>query len=693
MIMEEPTEDPGGPEASGGASGRQREHSPMLHLDLYNFESAEAEGSRYVLTSPRSLEACARCLVKPVELLARSLSDLVKEAPGRSMRVATGLCEVYEIERQRKLKMCREERERIIRQEKRRILPLIISSSLGSPSTSKCPSRAELNSTTDPKRYESLPTTSHQRKSTPPSKDAHRTDTPPSKFHQKNKSPLTKGSKKHHAPAPKDQKNYPLLINRAESSESYTSKEPVRAVPPKNKSQSLDSLQRMRDGASARTSSESATSSYSGDSMKDKTAQFPQRPQTLDTVNSLLGRSFSLGDLSHSPQTTKKVEKMVKEVKKLGVQELPQRDKKIAALMIARHQEENIRNEQRYWAHLQWDTQRKTSELKKEQEDKERHKFLVQGHRRWESQIMNRHNRISLEELGSSSLTQSRSLVQLEKWRDKSLETEKHKKGKKEKARLDDEQKKTHEEQKLKSNDQKEKESFNQEEEILQQNMLAAQSKKQEKEQHMQKSLQNKTDKMKHQILLQEISQKEESENEELRKNMEKNLHRAQENVEHLLEKRNQELKNKARKEELQILRARQVAEKKERERREHLEELVRTAQRRLQHASQVAEEVVQHKAKKALEGRLEKEKIQRENRQKVQKNEDMKRQELVMSIEKKLERSEQIYKEKQTVLDNARSVARASFNIREKVRAETNTRTFDKMALEAELYASIDKN
>ncbi|XP_059857490.1 coiled-coil domain-containing protein 177 [Delphinus delphis] len=103
------------------AEGGRREQSPLLHLDLFNFDCPEAEGSRYVLTSPRSLEACARCAVKPVELLPRALADLVREAPGRSMRVATGLYEAYEAERSAKLQQCRAERERIVREEKRRL--------------------------------------------------------------------------------------------------------------------------------------------------------------------------------------------------------------------------------------------------------------------------------------------------------------------------------------------------------------------------------------------------------------------------------------------------------------------------------------------------------------------------------------------------------------------------------------------
>ncbi|KAF5895646.1 coiled-coil domain-containing protein, partial [Clarias magur] len=99
---------------------------PKLHLDLYNFDSPVAEGSRYVLTSPRSLEACARCGVKPVELLPRLLSDFAREAPGHSMRVATGMFEVYEKDRHAKLRQCRDERERIVQEEKRKALQVAL---------------------------------------------------------------------------------------------------------------------------------------------------------------------------------------------------------------------------------------------------------------------------------------------------------------------------------------------------------------------------------------------------------------------------------------------------------------------------------------------------------------------------------------------------------------------------------------
>ena len=42
-----------------------------LHIDLYNLEDGKFEGSKYVLTSPRSLEACSRLDVKASLQLAQ----------------------------------------------------------------------------------------------------------------------------------------------------------------------------------------------------------------------------------------------------------------------------------------------------------------------------------------------------------------------------------------------------------------------------------------------------------------------------------------------------------------------------------------------------------------------------------------------------------------------------------------------
>lgn len=93
-----------------------RSISPILHLDLNNCNSPEAKDSRYVLTSPRSLESCARLGVKPVDLLFRSLTDVIDENLESSLEEVTVLYEEYERGRRERLRLCREERERIIQE-------------------------------------------------------------------------------------------------------------------------------------------------------------------------------------------------------------------------------------------------------------------------------------------------------------------------------------------------------------------------------------------------------------------------------------------------------------------------------------------------------------------------------------------------------------------------------------------------
>ena len=56
-------------------------------LDLFNFDCKEADESKYVLTSPRSLEACSRLKIKPVELLRKSPSEFSQEHAGKSIEL------------------------------------------------------------------------------------------------------------------------------------------------------------------------------------------------------------------------------------------------------------------------------------------------------------------------------------------------------------------------------------------------------------------------------------------------------------------------------------------------------------------------------------------------------------------------------------------------------------------------------
>ncbi|CAF2737116.1 unnamed protein product [Rotaria sp. Silwood2] len=87
----------------------------QVKIDLYNFDHIDFADSKYVLTSPRSLEACARLNIKPTTLLPKKLIDIASD----KVRFST-LGDVHdemETDRLAQLQRCRDEREKIIQAE------------------------------------------------------------------------------------------------------------------------------------------------------------------------------------------------------------------------------------------------------------------------------------------------------------------------------------------------------------------------------------------------------------------------------------------------------------------------------------------------------------------------------------------------------------------------------------------------
>ncbi|XP_028994673.1 coiled-coil domain-containing protein 177 isoform X2 [Betta splendens] len=766
-----------GPDAAPEAQTQAAEPSPKMHLDLYNFDSPAAEGSRYVLTSPRSLEACARCGVKPVELLPRPLADFAREAPGRSMRVATGLFEVYERERHGKLRQCLEERERIVREEKRRILQAAVNSGgcTSPPCVEKAGSRPAQPPNAGPVPPGSAPDVGPPSRSTTAAqisktataapglstspmsarpgltrsiKNGSPTSAPTSKggFQGSAKHPLSSSTEQakparpppvaRKSPGGKSSNTFPRstpkppLFPRANTTLSSSATKPAdpSSAKPSNgvtrgpfaqhnghlgvhskvraRSHSLESLQRRMEPicsststtttATTCTSSESgASSSYSWDGARDHWARFSSpRARTLATFNSLMGRSLSLGDLSHSPQTTQKVERIVKEVKRRGLKAVSERDRKIAALMLARYQEEDIMSQTRYVAHLQWDSERRMEELRREQEDREKQRAVLQCQRVWHTAVSVRQQRLSQQEQEAVAAKLRQAEESEGRWRELAEQQERSRVLRLQQAAREGKHKKSLQEQNLRALEEERAAMLEQERLLLKEKLTMAELKRQEKEHQAQEERRglNKAEKRRHAALIQEIARREQEERDEARRAAAEKLSRSLENYEHIVERRGQELKEKAKREELQIQKARRAAERRERQQQQLLEARAKEAEKRAQQAAQVAEDRAKERAQRAVQCRQEKERLQRLNRQRVEEEERLRRLELLQSIERKLEKSEQIFKEKRAVLESARSVARASFHVRDKVREETNMRTFDKMALEAQLKATLDE-
>lgn len=796
---QEPTVEPEQIPQGSQLQNSEPEH-PKIHLDLYNFDSPAAEGSRYVLTSPRSLEACARCGVKPVELLPRSLSDFAREAPGHSMRVATGMFEVYEKNRHGKLRQCKEERERIVQEEKRRGLQAAVNNSSRSQDSEKPqdttstgvtkqtshgsltsgPIAKKSPSSSGPSKPHSTPTSQPVSKnisqfsgqlaktspsctssSTKPILAQSLTASPVSSGHTvrgtsvkeskllaaepagrsqgsispKSSTTGTPVSKKTSSTLKKSANTFPRSTPKPSSFPRMSSSlAPVvsksAAQSPANgitspftqhnghimfmskareRSHSLESLQRRREVVSSSNtstttttattttcaSSESASSSYSWEGVRDQWGKTSSpRARTLATFNSLMGRSLSLGDLSHSPHTTQKVDRIVKEVKRRGLKAVPERDRKIAALMLARYQEEDIMSQTRYVAHLQWDSERRIEELRREREERDKQRVVLQCQRAWQSQVSTRQRRLSQQEREAAAAKLRRVAESEERWRELSEQQERSRLQKLQQAAREEKLKKAMQEQNLKMLEEERAAMVEHEKLLIKEKLTIAELKRQEREHRVLEELRglNRAEKRRHTALIQEIERRETDEREETRRTAEEKLSRSLENYEQIQERRGQELREKAKREEQQIQKARKAAEQRERQQKEQMEARAREAAKRAHQAVVVAEERAREKAQRAVQSRLEKERLQRLNRQKVEEEEKQRRLELLQSIERKLEKSEQIFREKRAVLESARSVARASFHVRDRVREETNMRTFDKMVLEAQLKASLDE-
>merc|ERR1719397_1307170 len=88
---------------------------PHLTLDNFHLESQVPEDCPYVLTSPRSLEACAVVGVQPVELLGSPLSEYEALFPHLPRHQVLALFREVEGRREEQLQFCRQVRASLLR--------------------------------------------------------------------------------------------------------------------------------------------------------------------------------------------------------------------------------------------------------------------------------------------------------------------------------------------------------------------------------------------------------------------------------------------------------------------------------------------------------------------------------------------------------------------------------------------------
>ncbi|CAB1453669.1 unnamed protein product [Pleuronectes platessa] len=537
--------------------GEQRTTFPVLRLDLDNFDLAEAERSRYVLTSPRSLQSCSRLGIKPVELLIKSLNELIAEQRDVPLEAVRVMHESYERERTNLLQMCREERERIIQGRAGDRLPGL----------------------------EEVPVAKVKDQST----------------------------QRHSIP-------YADLCLK---------------------------------GKPASRSSGSAAG-----------------PRELDRSTVC---SYRLGDLRHSPATERKLERLTEDIRREMCVTVSERDRKIAALMLVKHEEEQARLEHCQQEKQDREEAQRQMEAQRAQVEKTRRRQLRQSVQHWHEDLEARRRVRERQEKEKVVQLKLEALLQEDRWRRLKEEVETQQKLLREKREKD------------KREQEKERQV------AVEKEQKARRSRElQEKKERKRLQEENHKELLRHILLKQEIEQRVGEQEAQMRSTLEKKLHHSCEKRTQAVEARLKELQGRAAREEEQVQRAQLRSKLQSAQHLTHKQILVQLNQRRMERAARYTSAQHRDRAQQTQQRNKHKQLSHQRLWERLQREEEAMRRLKESYICMKEWRRERLRRQREQIQEEAKTLARASFHLMDRARQLTHRRTFDQMALQAELTASM---
>ncbi|KAL2083276.1 hypothetical protein ACEWY4_021049 [Coilia grayii] len=587
-----------------------RPPSPLLHLDLNNFDTPGADGCRYVLTSPRSLESCSKLGVKPVELLFKSLSEFIEENKDMPLEAVGTLHDAHEKERLRLLRLCRQERDRLIERgggigaalKQFTVLETVVEHMMNEQSTD-CKSRM---TTTD--GQEGL-----------------------------------------------GKKCVPTLARRRSVSFSETTT-PLTGC---------------------------------GDCL------VPKHEARLKSAQRQMGNStISLGDLRHSQATEKELERLTRDIQsKLSIT-VPEKDRKIAALMLVRHEDEWSRQQLSLWEERQREEEQRREEERRLHSERLRRRELLRRIRRWQEDVEARRRRRVRQEEQQAELREQEMARHEERWRRLAVEQEARRRERAEAARREAEERKHLQERLLHDKERQEVQERERELRLAQRREQRARRSRRSQERRERRRLQqdNCREQLRHMLLQREAQEQSQAQEAARRHLLEQKLLRSGQNRAHLLQARIQELQLRAAREEEQIRLAQQRAGWQRRQLLREKKVLAQLGQQRLQQAEQRARLQRSRRVQRLRQENRRKELSHRQLQQRVREQEEAERELRQRAAEQKEWRCERLQRQREEMQRESRKVAEASFHMRERVREQTCSRSFQKMALEAQLFSSLGK-
>ncbi|XP_044228680.1 coiled-coil domain-containing protein 177 [Thunnus albacares] len=557
--------------------GELRSTSPSPRLDLNNFDSAEAERSRYVLTSPRSLQSCARVGIKPVELLIKSLNELIAEQHDAPFEAVKVMHESYEKERRKVLQMCRDERERII---------------------------------------------------------------------------------------------------RAAGDRWPDSKKGLGTVPDT----------KLKNDLAVRESIPYADLCLKGKSVSRSSCPGQRDPDRCTVC--------SFRDLRHSPATEMKLERLTNDINKKMCVTIPERDRKIAALMLVKHQEEQDRVKLRQQEEQERQEARRQEEAQRAEAEKKRRKRLKQSMQHWHEELEARRRLRERQEIEKAGQLEQEVLLQEDRWRRLKEEVEAQRREKMEAAQKEAEARKCYQEMLLRGKKEVEKREQERERQVAVEKEQKARRSKvlQEKKERRRLQEENRKELLRHILLKRQVEQQAQEEEAHKRSTLERKLQLSSEKHAQAVGARLRELQERAGQEEKQIQRAQLRAELQSVQQLTHKQLLVQLSQRRIERAAQHTSAQRRERAQQTHQHNKHRQLCHLRLREKMQREEEVVRTVRESYITMKEWRRERLRRQREQIQEEAHKLARASFQMRERVRQQTQSRTFDQMALEAQLTASITR-
>lgn len=621
-------------EKNGSASAPQ--------INLFNFEDPKFEDSKYVLTSPRSLEACARVGVKPVNLLYKPLSDFQEELLPQDIPLRTiyNVYDEHEHDRQRKLRLCRNERNKI------EIAPP------SKKSAKKGSGKSQVTRT---------------RSARSPSARGRLTRTLSDEGLNKSKSSLQRSrtawsTSVGHKRVTPNELNHRMSELHEESmklrNELLSRKERPKSARAPKKSSSL------------RRSKSASNLSLSASSLLNKSSIREARPIENSKLRKTLSKSQDLSNITATP-----------------------RDQRILELMMMKGEGEISANRDRFVADLAWEEQRKLEEEVKVRTEMKRRQMLAEENRIRDMKKKQMDKRRKKEEEKwkesvNKSLQSSmhgwerRSQTQL-RMRDLQLSEKKEKEDLRKRLQETNKTFLSRDEEEMRDLIRMKSES----------DLRSASQKKENRllQETMRKLLEDRSKRELFEQRQRELEKLTEEEEKGLRASINKKHIHASYNHQQAIERREKELNLSRMEREKKSLQAQLAQQKLEEEMEEWRSSITNHRKMAEEHASEIVARKMEVKVKQAKEVREEKEQHLREKLKQIEKEERSRKREVEDDILLKEQRARSLELDKSVTIQKCREVAHQSQVLRNSLREKYGGESFDKKVQKVNLYNKLN--